>query len=236
MRPLFIGLYAEGASDERFLPALIARTVRRILTIRERYPVDVVTPQVIRVPGSVASGEVERLITAAHYAMGCNLLAVHLDAGAPTRDLAMQHRFQPGLKRVQEAEGQMCRQLVPVIPIREIEAWMIADLDTLMGLINPGISVEEVRRTAAHELRLAQRPHEVETDQEPKQTLKQIIRLALSNRRRGRRNMKPEELHVQLGESVRLDVMDGIPAYAQLVTDTTQALIEIGVARADHEL
>jgi hypothetical protein len=108
------------------------------------------------------------------------------------------------------------------------EAWMIADLETLFTRLNPTLKWDEL--WASKEIALPKKPHEVESDSNPKQTLKQIIAFSQSHRRRAGRNVDVVALQVELGGLIRLDVLEKIPAYRQFVVDMTQVLISIGMA------
>lgn len=226
---LKFGFYGEGVTDDRFLPAIIVRTARKILDIHGRYELDVLEPILVSrsIMANCSSGD-ERIMQAARKTMGCDVLVIHLDADAPDAQKTLDNRFKPGAQKVYEAEENLCRCLVPLVPVRMSAAWMIADGPTLVTLLSPTLKLDELR--ASKEIRLPRKPHEVESNVDPKQTLSQIIGFSQSHRRRASRRVNPTDIQVQLGGSIRLDKLEKVPSYGRFVQDMTQALISIGMA------
>jgi hypothetical protein len=227
---LRLGFYGEGNTDDRFLPSIVERTVRNILGVRGRYEVDVSEPFIVpRKPVDNRSAGDERILQAARDTIGYDALIIHLDADAPDAKRTRTHRFEPAVRRVTETQENVCRRLVPIIPVRMSEAWMIADWETLVDLLNPTLKLEELRMTK--DIALPRKPHESESNVDPKETLTQIIAFSQSHRRRASREVNMQNIQTQLGRSVRLDVLEKVPAYRQFAYDMTQALISIGMAK-----
>lgn len=119
MNSLVLALYAEGRTDERFLPVVIQRTAEQILAQRGCQVVDV--PDPIVVDGSIDRehrGRAERILEAARRARGYHALIVHADADHPTPDRSIEERIQPGLHLVHRSEEAVCRQLVPIVSVQ----------------------------------------------------------------------------------------------------------------------
>lgn len=70
-----------------------------------------------------------RIWDAARRAEGYHGLIVHVDADYSTADRARRDRIDPGFELIRQSSERVCDQLVPLIPVRMTEAWMLADRD-----------------------------------------------------------------------------------------------------------
>jgi hypothetical protein len=223
MRVLFIALYAEGETDEHFLPALIRRAAVDILSSRATDLVEVPPPRAInsRLRADVAHAA-DRILGAARRSVNYDLLVVHADADDRTPDKALEQRFRPGQERVHEASKAsqpVCHRLVPIIPVRNTEAWMLADPEALRRVI--GAHIDSVLS------RLRGDPKAVEGIADPKQDLEQLIRAAVGRRRR--RKVSLRDLYEPLADEIGLDRLGRVPAYARFASDLTDALASMGL-------
>ncbi len=218
MTSLVLALYVEGRTDERFLPIVVQRTAERILLQRGRGMLDVLPPFVlVKSIDLEFSRYAERVLAAARQTVHYDALIIHADADHPTREPALQQRIQPGLDLVEQARragDPVCDQLLPIIPIRMTEAWMLADTAALRTVIGTTLS--------AHELGLPGHAHEVEAVLDPKHTLNQAMQAATSRRRR--RRLSVGAIYEPLARQLDLDHLSRVPAYQQFVQDLILAL------------
>lgn len=225
MTTLVLALYAEGRTDERFLPIVIQRTAEQILTLRGRMTVDILEPMVLGrkvIDHEKHPTYAERVLAAARHTAGYHALILHADADHPTAERAMSERIQPGLDLVQQTDERVCDQILPLVPIRMTEAWLLADPDALRAVIGT--------RMDAQALGLPARSRQVESDPDPKQTLQQVIQTALANRPRRRRRLSLGSLYEPLARQINLEQLNMIPAYQQFVDDLTKTLINLHLA------
>jgi hypothetical protein len=216
-----MGLYGEGRSDERFLPVVVQRTAERVV---EGANADVEVSPVLAlgadVRGSTTRARADCIAEAARLARHLDVLVVHTDADRRTRDRALRERVEPGMALVQElrAGGEaLCGTLVPVVPVRMVEAWMCADVEGLLAAL-------PVERAVAAEL-LPAASAEVERLADPKDVLRRLVeRSALRARRR--RAGVPQE---RLGTAICLEVLDQVPAYAAFRDDLRRALAHLAM-------
>ncbi len=216
MKNLALALYTEGVTDQHFLPDVIRRTSRRILdqfsqnTIRVQ-PVDTIEFS------KIGLGQSECIFYAAHKASKYHLLIIHCDADHPTPEKALRERFRPGYELVQKTSEHLCKSLVPIIPVQMTEAWMLAaDHDLLREVIGTSIR--------ARDLGLVNRVRQVESDPDPKQTLKQIMHRAYAERSRRHREVDLSSLYAPLGRRISLDRLSNVPSYKRFVDDLTATL------------
>ena len=216
MKALALALYAEGSTDRYFLPSIIRRTSRLILDRHGQSRLEVRPVDLIEI-NKVGISQNECILQAAQKAIENHMLIVHCDADHPTPEKALKERFLPGYELVQQAQEQICKSLVPIIPIQATEAWMLAaDHDLLRREIGTNKS--------ARDLGLVSRARQVESDPDPKQTLKEIIRKANEERSRRRREVDLRLLYAPLGREISLERLGNVPSYKQFMKDLTETL------------
>lgn len=169
MNVLVLGLYAEGRTDERFLPIIIQRTTERILLQHMQTNIEVLRPLVIKKRPDI--DELDRCIfQAALEAEGYHALIIHSDADSRTFHETLDQRFKPGYKLVQQCNEPICKDLIPVITVRMVEAWMLADQEKLRNILKTSLSIRD--------LGLFDRLNQIEPCRDPKEKLKQAIKIA----------------------------------------------------------
>lgn len=224
MTTLVTALYAEGSTDQRFLPLIIQRTAVQILSQRGHTIVDVLEP--MPVEPAKKDDRAQSILAVARQVHGYHLLFVHADADASSTTPALRQRIEPGVALIQAAQQRgetVCTDLVPIVPVQMTEAWMLVDRDALLSVI--GTPPEH------HNLDIPFRPQHVEQIADPKQQLARIFAEALASRtRRVRRRHKIAELYEPLGRTVDLTVLAQTPSYQQFVAALTQALILLNFA------
>jgi hypothetical protein len=223
MTSLVMALYAEGRTDEGFLPVVIQRTAEQVLARRGNTVVDVLEPIVLNHTIDLQfRARDERILEAARRASGFHALIVHADADYPTSVRALQERFLPGQALVDQARvarESVCDHLVPIIPIQTTEAWMLADHAALCEVIGANLTAEA--------LGIPAHPHQVESDPDPKRTLNTVIQRALAQRPRRRRRIDLRSVYEPLARQINLVRLSSVPAYTQFMADLTQTLIAL---------
>jgi hypothetical protein len=222
MKQLVLALYAEGRTDERFLPVIIQRTADHILRQRALTLVDVLEPLSLKAD-TAASSRKERILSVAKQAAGFHALIVHSDADAPTADDALQDRFELGQRLVQESENNVCRDLLPIIPITMTEAWMMADVEAFREVVGTDLRAEELGFPA--------RPHQVEAIQDPKHELNMVLSQTFAQRRR-RKKARLGQYYEPLARHIRLDRLENVPAFQRFTNDLTNVLENLHFIRS----
>ena len=214
MKQLALALYAEGRTDERFLPVIVQRTADHILRQRALAQVDILEPWSLKAdPG--ASNHAESILSVARKAYGFHALIVHADADAPAANHALDYRFAPGQQLVRESKGDACRNLLPIIPIRMTEAWMMADFQVFQKVVGTDLEAEN--------LGFPSHPHQVETVHDPKHELRMALQQVFVRRRR-RKKARLGQYYEPLARSIRLSRLQDVPAFRQFTRDLTAVL------------
>ena len=113
----------------------------------------------------------------------------------------------------------VCKALIPIIPIRSIEAWMLADANALHAVTESKARPEQLGLPAT--------PPQVESVHKPKDALRQAIETARGSRRCGRRDMDTNELYAALAQQINLSLLEQVPSYKRFCEDVEQTLIQL---------
>jgi hypothetical protein len=149
--------------------------------------------------------QIDKMIYVARFAYGWGLIVFHLDADSPDTKKAFSQRFEPGYKRILEEEDAN-HYFVPVIPVRMTPAWMLVDCNAFCQVLGVKLT--------AKDLGFPERPHQVESIQNPER----VFESAVWRARPGRRRRIPlEDVYGPLGRQVRLDLLEKIPAYNEFL-------------------
>ena len=218
---LGLALYAEGPTDHRFLDRLLPRAVSHLLT-GARYMVEVSEVQRLPVDRSPPA-RAERIATGAQRLQSAfHILFVHADGGADPA-AARSNNVAPGLQRVREHLGDAGRRGVAVVPVRELETWVLADGASLASVLG-------TTRTAT-ELGVPTTAGELEGLLDPKAVFAAAVRAARPGRRH-RRRPDPTSFLEPLGAQARIAELRRLPAFAALLKDLQVALGELGFSAA----
>ncbi|MDP9376035.1 MAG: DUF4276 family protein [Actinomycetota bacterium] len=218
-RWLGLALFAEGPADHRFLDELLRRSVEHILTNRG-HGVDL--SQVLRLPLiASANNRGERIVAGAlELQAAFHLLFIHADGGTdPLRSRV--ERVVPGMRAMTDSLGSG-RAGVPVVPVRETEAWALADYDILAQVLSTSKTPSE--------LELPDDPADLEALVDPKRKLHEVVRAARPGRR-GRRRPSAAAFLDLLGERARISELSRLPAFACMLGDIDIALDSLGYRR-----
>lgn len=211
MRTLSLGVFAEGPTDTEFLSPLLVRLAMRLIREKGHHPIQVADP--IALPGRPAAATFQQTVSS--YADSIDLLVVHTDANS-SFERAMNERINPWFGKVRDSPSRRdAPVLVPGVPVRETEAWMLGDIQAL----NTVFGTHKTKR----EFGLPGHAREVEQITEPKSLLKKLQKLALGQRQARRVGLRP--LYTRLGQEVSLDVLNLIPSFARFAGDFQSALV-----------
>ncbi len=226
IRQLRLAVYVEGNSDESFLPALIKRTAEWVLgQSGNSVTVDVRDPKVIKLSSTPAARD-RAILEVARVAHSYHALIVHSDADKRTQSKALKERYQPGYNLVLQAKEQdkLCQHLLPIIPVRMIEAWMLVDYEALREVI--GTEVKE------SDLHLPRKAKQVEALPDPKQIFNEVIRRAVADRsmrQRAKIIKSVNTLFEPLGRTISLERLNEVPAFQVFVRDLSATLTKLGL-------
>ncbi|HSN99415.1 MAG TPA: DUF4276 family protein [Candidatus Nanopelagicales bacterium] len=209
---LSTALYAEGKTDYWLLCPLLKRLTEQVCLAEARTLVEV--SEVLRIDAPPQHRDESRAVRIYEAARplwgGACILFIHTDASDPERAIA--ERVQPGVDLIRSRlSGGAC---VAVVPVRETEAWALADGDALREAF--GTTLDDAR------LGIPREPRDVESIEDPKRELKAAYAHL-------RRRSRPEDFFQILGERINLDRLQRVPAFARLREDLRGALRDLGI-------
>jgi len=227
MRYLGLALFAEGPTDHAFLRPLLRRLCEHLCLALGKEPMEI--SEVLELHSLVKAKEADRatrIQKAAERSEGAwTVLFIHAD-GSGDADTARRTQIEPGCELIANIIKVSTGRTVAVVPVRETEAWSIADGDALRIVFGS--------KKSNAELGVPTRPQDVEAVLDPKQTLRAAYNTVLGWRR-GRRRRKVSSMLEPLGEQVSFDVLARVPAFLRLQQDLVEALSFLGYIQRDAQ-
>lgn len=207
MRYLGLALFAEGPTDHSFLRPLLARLCAQVCAEAAEEPVEISELIELHSPSRLREESREvRVLEAARESFGTwNVLFIHTDAGGDA-EVARRERVEPAAVQIQAQLAADGTRTVAVVPVRETEAWTVADGEALRAAFGT--------RKTNDQLGIPTQPRDVEGLLDPKKALTSALILA-----RGARAARRERVAGKLaliGERANLDVLALVPAFARL--------------------
>ena len=137
-KSLLLAIYCEGPTDFRFLSELVPRVCDDLF--RQHAVNDwIVADNILWANGNLESldktkrkeklKQSQSLLKAAEAAGLYHILCVHCDSDTRSYNETIEQSFKPGYDLVLARASGVCKQLVPIIAVREIEAWLLADAE-----------------------------------------------------------------------------------------------------------
>lgn len=221
---LFIAFTGEGSTDNRFLENIIKRTIVDI--VFTECSVDLEVEDIIILSTSKIGKKFdEYFVDAVHDALnsGAYLLIVHTDSDKDNYEERIAHKFVPAIEALRNSENSDIRDyeqyVVPIIPIRMIEAWM---------LTNKSIFKEEVGTTLPDsDLDIIGDPERMS---DPKKKINNALNIAKERSSRNRRlNIEDiSELYSPLGNKIPFQDLYRLNSYNKFTDNLRQALRALG--------
>jgi hypothetical protein len=218
MRYLGLALFAEGPTDHQFLRPLLHRVANELCVAFAREIVEVGEVLELHSPARVKDSDwATRIVEGAHDAWGgFNVLFIHTDGGGDPESAARE-RVLPAVRLTAAKPEWEGVRIVAVVPVREVEAWVLADGDALRASF--GTMLDDSR------LGLPAHRRGVEAIADPKQVLAQAYTKVVG---RASRKRNAANLLGVLGERVRFSCLRDVPAFVSLESTFRTALTELG--------
>lgn len=215
MNTLAIAFHGEGPTDWRFFEPLTKNLVAQLLLELAEEEWEVLVLNEFQAEGD---SYFQKVVSLCDQLEGYHMLILHRD-GTPSLQKVMENHFDRVLRDEQLTNRGLW--LVPLIPVRETEAWMLADPEWL---------TEELKLLGARpdELDLP-KPQEIESIADPKLRLKEIMQKATAHRtsRQRRRMADISSLYESAGNLVRIEVLKALPSFQTFEHYLRQALQRI---------
>lgn len=206
MIQLVIGLNTEGPTDVRFLTDIIKRTFDEIAF---ECPKDI---EILDIQHIMVKKDdfVPMIIEASKKGVedfGISILCVHRDADDKKVDDVMTYSFRPLSEALENKDETLyCKVIIPVIPVRMMEAWMLADTQLLKNFI-------DASKIPDRDLGIERDP---ESYADPKTVIEEAIRKASAGKTKRKRDMIGiAELYEQIGKNVQLERLRQLSSFCR---------------------
>ena len=121
MKQFVFGLYTEGPTDMRYFRVLLQRYLEQFLSANDVYS-EIFDPIECR---KQKGDFIDQMRLLAQEYSGLTAIFVHIDADDPSLDTVMDTRWNSWMGTGPEGKW------IPVIPIKMLESWMLADREAL---------------------------------------------------------------------------------------------------------
>ncbi len=202
---IFVGLFAEGSTDIRFLENIVQKTLDAVTKECSTIPDGEV--KIISIDKTGLSF-VEQVLAASRKGLATeniHILCVHTDADDSSVDNAYKYKINPAKKALQAQDEQTyCKILVAIVPVQEIEAWMLADKAIFKNEL-------ETKKTDA-QLGIHRHPESINN---PKKVIENAIRIAQPNssKKRNDNHLTISEVYFPIGERLEIEKLETLPSY-----------------------
>ena len=215
-KQLFIGFVTEGTSDISFLESIVQRTFEDI-AFECNTDLDIsMCPLKVDKTGLKFIELIESSITMGDEQYGITTLCVHTDADSDTSDDVYHNKIEPARLRISNSNND-CTLITPVVPVRMMEAWMLADKELLKREI--GTSKIDV------ELGIHKNP---EKYADPKDVISDAIRKGRTElTQRRRKDLTINDLYQSIGQKIdlsKLELLSSFQHFKDEVRATYRAL------------
>ena len=205
-RVLVLGFFGEGVRDYGFLLPVVQRTLQKQLPLYDILPIK------LDYVDSTGLGDAEKLRRVAEETTGFGIVVYHLDADAPNTKKATQ-RFDRSYRQLLKDDGKVNTDIVPVIPVRMTDAWLLVDFEAFRQTVGTRLDPEA--------LGFKRRPREVEAIRNPKKVFEDAVKKARPGRRRA---IPIEDVYLPLAERISLELLEKVPAYKEFKEQLTSML------------
>jgi len=224
-RQLFIGLWTEGSTDTRFLESIVSRTFEEVAfdcTMDIEVGVHSIDLTRDEVEGK---GFVDGVLAASAKGMrafGMTVLCCHTDADARDDSKAMSTKIGPAQQSLAiQDERFCCKELTALIPVRMMEAWMLADTVLLKEEVGTELSDSE--------LGLTRHPESIAN---PKKLIEDVISTARQRHtKRRRRDLTINQLYQPIGMKMKLERLETLPSYCRFKEAVRASFIRLNLMR-----
>lgn len=212
VRQIFIGLWAEGTTDQRFLKSIIERTFNEIKS-ESPFDIDIFEVEAITVSNDTFIKQV--LEAAANgLQLGINTLCVHADANNRSHQPTYEYKIVPAQQELnKQNEDEYCKILIAIVPIQEIEAWMLADKELLKRQIRT--------KKTDNELGIDRHPELIAS---PKEVIEKAILIAQTGLPKKRQDeITIDKLYLPIGQIIDLKKLDYLASYQDFKNNIREA-------------
>lgn len=216
-KQIVVGLATEGSTDNRFLESIVRRTFNAVAINDCVQDVDVYVHIIDTNKSGLSFAEYVKqasIVGVRNY--GIMSLAIHTDGDRDSYVERHKNKIEPAQELLNQEGEECCKLLTPIIPIKMIEAWMLADKQLFKDEIGTTMSDTELGINKAPE-----------TISDPKTTIEEAIRIATAHLPKRRQRLSISELYSIIGDTISLEKLltqESYRKFQESVKNTYRAL------------
>lgn len=202
-RQIIVGLATEGPTDIRFLESIVRRTFNDVAMKDCAQDVEVYIHIIDANKIGLSFAEYVKqasLVGVRNY--GIMSLAIHTDGDRDSYIDRHKNKIGPAQELLNQEGEECCKLLTPIIPIKMMEAWMLADKQLFKDEIGTTMSDLELGINKAPE-----------TISNPKSTIEEAIRIATAHLPKRRQRLSISELYSIIGDTISLEKLLSLESY-----------------------
>lgn len=210
---LFLAFSGEGTTDHRFIPIIIERIIKDYFLNHN------VTAEFSWINLSKKGTSHDNIINNCIEAIDYHLVFFHRDSGNLDWNQAYENHFFTAEKVIAEDNlNKYNKNLIPVIPVTETEAWMLPNKQVLKNHIETTLS--------DNNLNLVYRTNRIELIKDPKSVIEKAIEIhnkTLTSKQR-RYAVKIGDLYDSLSSDIPMQDLDNLDSFIRLKNNLHQKL------------
>ena len=218
---IIVGLTTEGTTDVRFLETIVEQAFEKVA---QECPKDVEIMSLTLGTTKVGKDSFsDYVVEAAKEAVQCGVttMAVHSDSDNNTYHERKNYNFVPAIETLaSHPDDEVCKLITPVIPVRMVEAWMLADKNLLRLEIGTKLS--------EHDLGIDGDP---ESMADPKERISVAIRIAneYSTHKNPVKNIDISDLYEIIGQKLQPEQLMRFESYNLFLEEIRDTYRQLGI-------
>ena len=198
-----------------FLEELLPRVFKEIVSRECTQDIDIFIHNIVVKKTDLNFSEF--VVAASHEGMnnyGIMALAVHADADKFTYEERRNNKIIPAQEALfAQEDSSCCKILLPIIPVKMTESWMLADKQLFKDEINTKLSDQDLGLTRQPEVMA-----------NPKDVIKEAIRIATENLPKRRTKVSIEDLYSSIGSQISIKKLETLSSFLKFEDEIRNTL------------
>lgn len=221
-RPVFIALTVEGTTDTRFLESILESVFQELALNHLDDDVECEVSVLSRYDKSdgFCNGVIKASKMCRSDSLWADTLAVHTDADKMTYDERRSTNFDSVFEKMKNVNSdKYCTVITPIIPVKMIEAWMLADWELLRQEIGTTLTKAQLGIDG-----------DPEDFADPKSKIEDAIRRAEESavHKRPTNKISIDELYQIVGKKISLERLEQLSSFQRFEQEILNSFKEIG--------
>lgn len=222
---LFLGYIVEGTTDKNFLHSIIERTISEMLFKYSNKDIEIITFALTK-DGNTFIEQSISAIRKGHFENSANIIFIHADADHSTSEKVIKYKINPLNKLLSEDEELKTCNIVPIIPVHMIEAWMLADFN----LFKSEVSTDKTKS----QLNLSGNPEQFS---DPKRKIIEALKIVKDELpKKRRKELKINDLYQIMGQKIEIYHLNTLQSFLEFYKNLFEVLKKMNLINHNIKL